>query len=124
MKIIEYSWEGIAYPDSKAESAARTLFSNDFPFHVMVSTENFITAARALIHEGVIPHTKVEFRFGEYVLRPNRNGRLEDWPEGFCDYGDGWLDRLLVGMPDKTSTTKSQLYEKPPQDYGPEGSLP
>jgi len=76
------------YVDNKNSLHSHGL--DEFFYHV--STENVITAARVLVKETGL---KVQFKFGDKVLVPNSEGRLEEWPDGFCDYNDNWLDRLL-----------------------------
>lgn len=94
MKTIEYSPQGEAIADSAAEDRAREFLKGDTDT-INVSTDNFIYAVRALIHENFIAHTDVQFHFNDLFLHPDRNGRLTLWPSGFCDYNEKWLSRLL-----------------------------
>lgn len=95
MKVIEYSPKGVAYSDAGAEDAARAFLKGSEDC-AQVSTENFILATRALIHDGFISHKEVEFLFNGETIKPNSDGRIK-WPNGygFCDYYDRWLSRLL-----------------------------
>jgi hypothetical protein len=95
MKTIEYSTDGLAVADRKAEEVARAFLKSDDSY-IKVSTDNFVTAVRALIHEKLIPHTEVEFLFKGTKLPPNKNGRLSHWPLGFCDVHEDLLSRLLT----------------------------
>ncbi len=95
MKTIEYDVDGLAIADYKAEETARSFLKSDENY-IKVSTDNFVTAVRALIHEKFIPHTDVEFLFKGTKLPPNKNGRLNHWPVGFCDLHEDLLSRLLT----------------------------
>lgn len=94
MKTIEYSDQGAAYADSKAETAAREFLLGDGDY-IHVSTENFCMASRVLIREGLFPHDQVKFLFQEVYIEASRSGSLYHWPAGFCDAIDGWLARLF-----------------------------
>lgn len=93
-KIVIYHPDGIAFADAKAEQQAREFLKDDREI-ISVSTDNFITATRCLIREGFVHHEDVKFQFNEEIINPQPSGALQDWPRGFCDYTDNWLDRLL-----------------------------
>jgi hypothetical protein len=95
MKTIEYDMDGLAIADHKAEETARAFLQSDDSY-IKVSTDNFVTAVRVLIHEKFIAHTEVEFLFKGTKLPPNKNGRLNHWPLGFCDTHEDLLSRLLT----------------------------
>lgn len=66
-----------------------------------VSTENIIHAARVLIKEGVFDPNEVVFKLyrenNESLaeMKADKDGRLKDWPRGFCDVHDDLISRLL-----------------------------
>jgi len=95
MKVIEFHPDGDAVADARAERCALDFLLSDVSQNIRVSTDNFITAVRVLVCEGKFPHDQVEFRYEDHRMIPDRHGRLSNWPNGFCDYNDGWLDRLL-----------------------------
>lgn len=95
MKIIEYSDQGVAYPDHRAEEIAKEFLLSDDDY-ICVSTENIITATRALVKEKLIPYDQVRFLFREEPLAMDRGAGLYHWPRGFCDATEGWLMRLLA----------------------------
>lgn len=99
MKTIEYSRLGDSFPDHDCETEARIFLSapnhDDVKQDINVSSELFILAARALIHEGVIPHTEVRFLFDGQYIEPDKDGRLPVWPQGFCDMSEKLLCRML-----------------------------
>ncbi len=95
MKTIEYAVDGLAIADYKAEETARSFLKSDDTY-IKVSTDNFVTAVRALIHEQLISHKEVEFLFQGTKLQPTKNGRLNHWPVGFCDLSENLLSRLLT----------------------------
>lgn len=95
MKTIEYGPDEEAIADAHCERRARDFLLLEGQQHICVGSENFIAAARALIAEGIVPHTEVEFVFAGQVLQPDRGGRLQHWPRGFCDTMDGFCMRIL-----------------------------
>lgn len=101
MKHIEYNANGEAIADAKAEAKALE-FLQSSEEKIVVSTDNFITAIRVSICDGVIDHNQVEFYFVDsketnWLLHPDADGRLDQYPHGFCDYQDNLLMRLLAG---------------------------
>jgi hypothetical protein len=96
MKTIEYADDGIgvAVSDFTCEQQAKDFLTGDQEA-MCVSTSNFITAVRALIAEGFIPHTSVCFCFLGNIIRPDADGRLSIWPNGFCDVEEKFLCRIL-----------------------------
>ena len=99
MFTIEYDVEnGKALSDADAEAYVLNLrrdYEHNKNNNLMdnrVSTENVITAARVLVKEKGL---KVQFKFRDKILVPNSDGRLKECPEGFCDYNENWLGRLL-----------------------------
>lgn len=95
MKTIEYSKDGMAVADHNAEALAREFLTGPHQ-HWEVSTENAVTAARCLVREGVLPPGDLVFVFHDTKINVTRTGALTDWPAGFCDHNDRWLERLLT----------------------------
>ena len=58
-------------------------------------TELGIQMVRILIMRKLILHTDVVFWYEGQHLRPDKDARIEPWPEGFCDTMDGVLQELL-----------------------------
>ena len=92
-KITYDAHEGQPVRDGEAEKFALDLAEKNLNF--VTATENLISATRALIHEGRIPHDSVQFCFGDLSWHADKNGRWTPWPRGFCDYNDDWLGRLF-----------------------------
>ncbi len=106
MITIEYSPDGDAVADHEAEDFVRNLieeqkiaeekvkftFEPNVNYEAKVSTENVITIARVLKKlEGI----DVLFKYKDEILVPNNDGRLEHWPDGFSDFWDKCLRKLL-----------------------------
>jgi hypothetical protein len=89
MITIKYDKNGTPIADMQAEDFVRQLLDGA---KVSVSTGNVIEAARCLVKEEGL---EVQFEFEGEILTPNKDGRFLHWPDGFCDYWDGWLGRLL-----------------------------
>jgi len=97
MLKINYCKRGHAYPDYICEEYVRnayeTMNNNDT---IETSTLLIIDAVRVLIYEKVIDHNLVEFYLeDEYIGKPDKYGRIDNWPKGFCDYHEDMLDRML-----------------------------
>lgn len=96
-KIITYSLEGVPVSDYKAERFAKNLLE----MNLETSTENVVLAARVLIKEGVLSHKDILFVYkdesGKEVSSQyaDKDGRLENWPKGFCDTNENFLCRIL-----------------------------
>lgn len=67
----------------------------EHPYQIRVAQEMIITMFRIAVKEKLISSTEIELRFNGDTLTIDRFGRIENWPTGFCDYQDGFLDRLL-----------------------------
>lgn len=98
MKTVIYtSLNKDAVADYKAEKIAREFLLNLNQASISVSTENFITALRCLIMDGVYPPNQVTILYEGHRLSIDKDGRLPDWPKGFCDYTESFYLRLLHG---------------------------
>ena len=97
MRTIEYCRTGEAISDFDCEERARRFLKDASAgdSRMNVSTENFILICRVLVHEDYASHKDVCFLFeGRYIL-PNSEGRLPEWPNGFCTLFDDALSRIL-----------------------------
>jgi hypothetical protein len=70
---------------------------------ITVGQELIINYIRLYICRGILDFNDVEFHFDNlhgrvYILKPNRYGRLSEWPVGFCNYTDQILMGLLENM--------------------------
>jgi hypothetical protein len=96
--IINYTIAGTAFPDLLCEETLVNRFKQDPEQTIDTSTANMIDAVRALICLGRIPHDNISFALnGQIIGSPNKNGALNNWPFGFCDCTDKWLDIILTG---------------------------
>lgn len=95
MFTIEYdAWNGTPVADGMAEMLVLDMFERGFT-HYKTGSENLILATRALIADGKLPHTEIQFLFKGQIIKPNKDGRCMEWPSGFCDCANDWLMRLL-----------------------------
>lgn len=93
IKLI-YTTSGAAFSDYMVEGILR-MHDN---YEVRVSTENMIHAARALYREGVIKDLEIWYEYTpnkHMKINIDKNGRLDQWPKGFCDSIDQWIERLI-----------------------------
>ena len=105
--VIYDAHTGTAYRDAMAQHLVNLWECNlaeipesNFIMHC-VGTANVVHEVRVAIKQGRIKHTDVEFQLCERgvikqtELFPDRDGRLKEWPEGFCDYHDKQLECLI-----------------------------
>jgi hypothetical protein len=92
---ITYCKDGIAVPDHQAEEYAKNISEED----LRVASELVVHYARVLIAEGILSSDTIfEYEVDGVVVcsqKADSNGRLKEWPEGFCNHLDSYLDRLL-----------------------------
>lgn len=50
-----------------------------------VGSDVLIQAFRLLVTKNEIEHTNIVFAFDDEVLTVDKGGRLDRWPNGFCD---------------------------------------
>jgi hypothetical protein len=95
MLTIEYdSWNGTSVSDGMIEILIFNWLEDGLTYF-KTGSENLILATRALIAEGRIPHTDIQFLFRGQMHKPVQDGRLSEWPSGFCDFSEKWLQKLL-----------------------------
>ena len=106
MKIsIEYSPDGQAISDFEVEDWANDIvkesmtplsnFTGERVIGRRVSTALAIHQIRAFIKQGKLNHSEVIFVHNGLELKPDKDGRLENWPNGFCDNQENLLYILL-----------------------------
>lgn len=91
MKSVRYSRGGISISDFQAEEYA--LGAKDRDLHV--STENVITWLRVHVKYGLIDYNEIEILFKDQILKIDKNGELNHYPIGFCDYHLNALTKLI-----------------------------
>ena len=79
---------GIVVPDEDIEE----FLIRNKDFAVIVSSGTMVDGARALYKEGKIPVLRIFFENRELSI--DSNGRISNWPHGFCDVADKFLSRL------------------------------
>jgi len=89
MITIIYKKDGDAIADCLAEACVRSLHDGDT---LVISTENVIHAARALVVE---EGREIKFIFDGKEVECNEYGAILDWPVGFCDFNGRWVTRIL-----------------------------
>jgi hypothetical protein len=89
--IVHYTKEGIAVPDHQTESFILTQLKDNQEYYV--STENVIHNIRALHKEKIVSGIKIFFNGKDMEM--DDDGRIANWPDGFCDCEWKILERLL-----------------------------
>lgn len=102
MITIIYHKNGRAVADAGAEKFVRNLKDST---SIMISTENVIHAARALVVEEGL---EVEFIFNGKTVEHNEYGAIHDWPKDFCDFNGNWSFRILDEAMKKRKKTKKE----------------
>jgi hypothetical protein len=98
MITIEYTKEGEAVSDFGCDDYVN-IIRNDIldgeNSEYDVSTSIVILAIRAAIARGELDFTKIQFKFDDHILHPDKDGRMEYWPRGFCDIDLNFMDDIL-----------------------------
>lgn len=105
MLIILYDpITGTPIPDGTIDSYVETIFKNyqnekrlNEAYGVSVSTSLVIEAVRAKISTGDIPYDEVAFEYNGERITTDPDGRIENWPKGFCDHGMTYLETIFKG---------------------------
>lgn len=85
---------GTAVTDGNAEAFAANVLKAGLE-QVTVGNAIMIDMFRVLVVRGAIKHTDLKFKYGDVVLDVQENGRLNVWPQGFCDTPEDLLLELL-----------------------------
>jgi hypothetical protein len=62
-----------------------------------VNQELEIGYIRVAISKGALDFSMVEFHYVDFVMFPDKYGRLDYWVPGFCDHYDKIMEELLEG---------------------------
>lgn len=98
MIYVRYDPNGIvSVPDGKIDFVVSAIINaNDIDqFEIIIPNQIVIDAIRLAVKEGRIDHNNIVFLFDEHELRVDRNGRIDEWPKGFCDKWEDILMRML-----------------------------
>lgn len=65
-------------------------------YTVHIGQELILTCFRVIHKEQkLIPSSELQIRYNGVIIPIDDFGRLSDWPKGFCDYNDDFLNRIL-----------------------------
>lgn len=99
MLILEYHPDGICVPDVKAMETAESFIERaneqNQMYEVKFSQAIVLDSVRVLMKRGVIDCSLVQIKFKDNLIYSNKEGRLSDWPTGFCDHTENNLMELL-----------------------------
>jgi len=97
--VIYNPVEGISCRDAEAGIFVSTIIEDFFRKgrndEVIVGNSLIIDNFRLAIFEGRIGVNNIEFRFKDQLLIHDKDARFTDWPNGFCDYTERILEKLL-----------------------------
>jgi len=77
-------------------SGYKNFIHNGGDIELQYSTSNIFTAFRVAIKEGRISRVIIRFKFNGKLIEYDKDGRSENWPDGFLDYEHKLLERLLT----------------------------
>lgn len=99
MLYVNYTWNGRPASDFGTLEIMEAHYRNskdvNGDWFVNTSTSNLIEAARVLVKRGVIPADQIQFQFNGNIIRHSAQGHLEEWPDGFCDWHQKFLEELI-----------------------------
>lgn len=102
MVTIEYCQKGSAISDFALEEFFDRVVADikaKREVYWPVPSEIAIRRLRVGIAEGVISPNDITFRFEGKTVEVDRWGRVFNWPKGFCEATQDYLDRLLERKP-------------------------
>lgn len=62
---------------------------------IVVGQATLINEFRLRIAKGQLDNEAVELHINDLVIIPYKNGKLSDWPEGFCDLQTDQLEAIM-----------------------------
>lgn len=107
MIYIEYAKHGAAISDfdyeewidrikTCLEMMKKVTYSMGHDIKFMVSTSVPISAVRLAICKGEINHAHIAFIYKNKIFQADKNGRIENWPDGFADKEGDFAEALLT----------------------------
>ena len=99
IRIIYDNAVGLILPDAEValwvNDLVRKYETSKEDYSVTVANEIIVMAVRLAVCQGRINHEDIVFVFMEQEVPMDKNARIENWPNGFCDTYDRILDGLL-----------------------------
>lgn len=94
MKKVYYlpDRKDLAVGDNEALKEAEKLLTEDYLY---TSNKTVITGIRLLVKKGAIDHNNIKIYFEGQEMNFYKNGRLDNWKNGFCDQERNMLISLL-----------------------------
>lgn len=62
---------------------------------ITVGSELIVQYFRVAVREGKISHEDIKFEYKGQRIDVDKFGNLREWPKGFCDIVDDYLNRLI-----------------------------
>jgi len=100
--VIEYSEDGEAIADLKVsqwmECVLDRIKKSPDSVHTTtlhVGTAIMVDAVRVAIKREQLNHEDVTFQFKGQILNVDKNGKIDNWPKGFCDTTLIYLEELF-----------------------------
>lgn len=97
MEVRYDPFNGLVIPDGQIQQWADQVQNNPV---VTIGSETMMNELRARHREKRLHITAVKYwTEGHFIsLEIDTDGRINEWPDGFCDHNDKALERLLVGI--------------------------
>ncbi len=117
MLILTYNPNSndLLVPDGKLLFVAKKLYEDyseiTWRIELVTGCEALINAFRTLIAEGAIDNEKVGFHFNGKTFFADVNGRIADWPDGFCDTVQCLCERILMSQVKNRKTLVAQTLQ-------------
>ena len=73
-----------------------------------VSSSLLIDYFRLRLAQGIIAPDQIQFKFNDEILKANKYGTLEQWPNGFCDHTMNICEELLTIGSDAAKARKKE----------------
>lgn len=115
MIVIEFSKTGEAISDFEYKNfvnlVKKAIEYSDYEYF-NVSTSIPINAIRAAICKNEIDYKDITLRFNGKDFQTNEYGRIDEWPNGFCDAEQIVIEDLLYYAMNKSRKLREQRNEE------------
>ena len=75
---------------------------------ITVASALLIDYFRLRLAQGIITPDQIQFKFDDEIIKANKYGTLERWPNGFCDKTMDILEELLTIGSDAAKARKKE----------------
>ena len=92
--------DSVALRDAEIEGYVNSVvedynINGDTNKSVYIGSELIVAYFRVEVQSGRIGYKDIQFIFRDRFIKCDKNGQLNEWPDGFCDYNDKVTNVML-----------------------------